>query len=118
MKRAFLAMTLLIAMCSFLLSCGGGSMGLTVLPGSSNIFTDLTHGTYLSALLTATRSDGSAPTGLQWKSDNACVLVGNNIQNTTTAICNFTCRAGTIKATITATAKGRTGESVVVCTWR
>ncbi len=118
MKRAFLAIAVLIAICSLVLSCGGGGLSLAVEPASASIFTDYSNGTYQGVVLTATLSNGAVPTGLQWKTSQACVAVGNNTQNTTTVICNFTCGIGTMTATITASAQGLTGKSSVTCTWR
>ena len=76
MKRGFLTMSVLIAMGSLLLSCGGGELSLAVKPASASIFTDYTNGTYQGVELTAALSNGAVPTGLQWKTSQACVAVG------------------------------------------
>jgi hypothetical protein len=119
MRQPLLATLVLIATCSLALSCGGGSMAqplsLIVQPASASAFTNYATGYYQGATLTATLSNGAIPTGVQWKTSNACVAVNNNA-NTTTVICNFSC-SGAATATITATAQGLTGTSSVTCTW-
>src|ERR1700753_3500850 len=87
---------ILAVMCLLLTSgCGGGSMAtplvLGVVPASSNIFTNFESQQFTTATLSATLSDGTVPVNVQWTTSNGCVAPGNNLQNTTTVVCNFTC---------------------------
>ena len=90
---------------------------LKVQPASASAFTDFANGTYQGAVLTATLSNGQVPTDLHWTTNVPCIATGNDLANTTTVICNFTCGGGTATATITATAQGLTGTSSVTRTW-
>ena len=117
MKRAFLIVALLVT-CSSVLSCGGeGPLSLSVEPAFADASTNYQTGTYQSVVLTAILSNGEQPSGVQWTTSDPCVAVGNDIADTTTVVCNFTCPGPTATAVITATAQGQTGMSSVTCTW-
>ena len=118
MTRAFLGILALTSIC-LLVSCGGGStpLSLSVQPATSDIFTSFEDGTYTSAVLTATLSNGTVPANIQWKTSNACIAPGDFLNNTATVVCNFTC-GGMGTATIRATAQGLSGTATVNCTWR
>lgn len=91
---------------------------LSVSPASARASTDFSLNQFTPALLTATLSDGTIPTDIQWATTDACIAPGNNVQNTTTVVCNFTCGTGSATATITATAQGLTAAAKVACTWQ
>jgi hypothetical protein len=114
MKRGFL---LVITMAVLAVSCGG-QLSLNVQPPTASASTNYQTNTYQPVVLTAILSNGQTPIGLQWKSSDECVDVGNNVENIATVVCSFTCGAGTATATITATAQGLTGHSTVTCTWQ
>jgi hypothetical protein len=119
-KRPSLAIFALVITCLTGLSCGGGSMlSLSLQPAAASISTNYEQGTYSDVVLTATLSNGTVPTDVQWKTSVGCVAIDpTRTQNTNTVVCNFTCGPGTAKATITATAQGLTGTSSVTCTWQ
>jgi hypothetical protein len=101
--------------------CGGGGKAplvLGVTPSSANIFVDFEAGTFSSATLTATLSDGTIPTDVQWTTSQGCVAISPNTNtNTVSVVGNRTC-GGVVTSTITATAQGLTGNSSVTCTFR
>ncbi len=123
MKLAVLMTLALLAACLPILSCGSGSsaqapFALIVTPQSADIWTDAQSGDYLDAVLTATLSNGQAPTSVQWMSSNACIAPGGFVKNTATVTCSFTCGSGTETATLTATGQGFDGTSTITCTWK
>src|SRR5882724_7928375 len=114
---------IIVISCLLTVSCGGrGGMTaplvLAVTPAVARASTDFSLNQFTPALLTATLSDGTIPTNIQWTTTNGCIAPGSNLQNTTTVVCNFTCGTGSATATITATAQGQTATSSVACTWQ
>src|ERR1700731_580036 len=107
---------IIIISCLLTVSCGGrGGMAaplvLAVNPAAARASPDFTLQQFTPAVLTATLSDGTIPTNIQWTTTNGCIAPSSNLQNTTTVVCNFTCGTGSATATITATAQGLTGKA-------
>ncbi|MGO8796687.1 MAG: hypothetical protein ACLQLC_17830 [Candidatus Sulfotelmatobacter sp.] len=114
----------LIAACSLVLNCGGGSSGpltLAVKPSVAAINTDVQTGQIQLVTLQAVLSSGQSPTDVQWSTSNSYVGVGGietGNPTTTDVGCNIQGLPGwVITATITATAQGLTGTASVTCTW-
>jgi hypothetical protein len=102
--------------------CGGGGgmapLVLGVTPSSANTFVDFEAGTFSSATLTATLSDGTIPTDVQWTTSQGCVAISSNTNtNSVSVVGNRTC-GGVVTSTITAAAQGLTGKASVTCTFR
>ena|ERR1039457_2557339 len=106
-----------------LMSCGGRSspLSLAVQPATASATYFGITGEFEDAILTATLSNGDAPTGLQWKtSDPSCIVIAGTNANSVDIACSAECANGDDEfktATITATAQGLTGTSSVSCTW-
>ena len=90
---------------------------LVVTPESGSIFTSYQAGDYEVLTLTARLSNGQIPSGLVWRTTEACIPVQQATVNTATVLCNFTC-SGQMTATVTAAYEGQTASSSVSCTWR
>ena len=112
MKRSLYATAAVLAL-PVLVSCGGSSLTLTVLPSATTLDVD-TYGSGYSNFpyvqLQPRLSNGATPSGMQWTSSAACVPVNKTGQ----VNCNVTC-AGVVTSTVTASANGVSGSATVTC---
>jgi hypothetical protein len=122
MKRSgFFALLGLTATLLSTAGCGGGSThSLELQPANASITTNNSTGMYSYAVLTATFTDGTVPTSVQWSTTNKCVslLDPQRTQNNNTVVCNATCWGGPTTATITASSGALNAHSDVTCSWQ
>jgi hypothetical protein len=95
----------------WIVSCGGGTLTLAVLPSSTTLDpTPLIPLPYVQ--LQAKLSNGTLPTGVQWTSSAACIPVNKTGQ----VNCNITCD-GVIESHVVASADGQTASATVTCNY-
>jgi hypothetical protein len=112
MKPALFAATATFVL-PLMVSCGGGTLSLSVLPPVTTLNVNSVGTVYSNfpyVQLQPRLSNGTTPNGVQWTSSAACVPVNKTGQ----VNCNVTC-AGVIESTVVASVDGVSGSGTVTC---